>query len=174
MLGSRPEAAPLDGAARSRLLLWLTVLAVGLSLLAMHQLSGNHTAANSRISHQSVTVQAGNLRHHAAGHAVEAGTDHAHLVPMADEGGPTSGDGGCPDCAGHSAMALTCLAALSLLATGLLLPPPRTGRGISATAAAAGRPQPPQSPQTPTDQSGGTVGQPNLIGTPCLPGRPCV
>jgi hypothetical protein len=106
------------------------VLAVGLSLLAMHQLSGNHTAANSRISHQSVTVQAGNLRHHAAGHAVEAGTDHAHLVPMADEGGPTSGDGGCPDCAGHSAMALTCLAALSLLATGLLLPPPRTGRGI--------------------------------------------
>ncbi|MDN5803867.1 MAG: hypothetical protein L0H26_04650, partial [Microlunatus sp.] len=46
------------------------------------------------------------------------------------EGLPASEQGGCPGCAGHSAMALTCLAALILLAAGLLLPRPTTGRGI--------------------------------------------
>ena len=49
----RPAAAPLDGAVRSRLILWLAVLVVGLSLLAMHQLSGNHTAADPAPRHGS-------------------------------------------------------------------------------------------------------------------------
>lgn len=129
MSRSRPAAAPLEGAARSRLTLWLAVLVVGLSLLAMHQLSGNHTAASS---HQSptVTVTANGSRHHRAGHAVELSTDHAHLLPIAGEGFPAPHQGGCPDCAGHSAMALTCLAALILLTASLLLTRPRVGRGI--------------------------------------------
>jgi len=127
---SRPAPTPLGGAARSRLILWLTVLVVGLGMLAMHQLSGNHTAADPSSSYQSSAVTGDGSRHHAAGHGVEAWTDHAHLLPMAGDGDPTSGDGGCPDCAGHSVMTSTCLAALILLAAGLLLPGPRAGRGI--------------------------------------------
>jgi hypothetical protein len=127
---SRPAAAPLHGAVRSRLILWLAVLVVGLSLLAMHQLSGNHTAAGPASSHQSVTVTVDGSSHHAAGHASETGADHAHLLPITGAGLPASEQGGCPDCAGHSAMALTCLAALILLAARLLLPRPGAGRGI--------------------------------------------
>ena len=127
---SRPAAAPYDGAARSRLILWLAVLVVGLALLAMHQLSGNLTAADPASSHQSATVTTAGSDHHAAGDPSETGTSHAHLLPATGTGDPAFGQGGCPDCAGHSAMALTCLAALILLAAGLLLPRPRTGRGI--------------------------------------------
>jgi hypothetical protein len=123
---SRPAATPLHGAARSRLTLWLAVLVVGLSLLTMHQLSGNHTAA----SHPSATVTTAGSGHHAAGHPSETGADHAHLLPITGAAHPASEQGGCPGCAGHSAMALTCLAALILLAAGLLLPRPRTGRGV--------------------------------------------
>ena len=130
MYRSRPAAAPHAGVVRSRLILWLGVLVVGFSLLAMHQLSGNHTAADPASSHQSATVTTAGSGHHAAGHASETGADHAHLLPMAGEEHPASEQGGCPGCAGHSAMALTCLAALILLAVGLLLPRPIAGRGI--------------------------------------------
>ena len=109
---------------RPRLILWLAVLVVGLSLLAMHQLSGNHTAADPASSHESATLTTAGSRHHAAGHRSETGADHAHLLPITGEEHPASEQGGCPDCAGHSAMALTCLAALILLAAGLLLPRP--------------------------------------------------
>ncbi len=139
---SRPAAAPLEGAVRSRLTLWLAVLVVGLSLLAMHQLSGNHTAADPASSHQSATPTADGSHHHAASHPVDAGTDHAQLLSVIGEADPASEQGGCPDCAGHSAMALTCLAALILLAAGLLLPRPRAGRGI---------PQPRRQPLTVAD-----------------------
>ena len=127
---SRPAAAPYEGAVRSRLIPWLAVLVVGLSLLAMHQLSGNHTAADPASSHDTAALTAAGSGHHAAGHRSEIGADHAHLQPATGPGDPASTEGGCPDCAGHSAMALTCLAVLILLATGLLLPRPRTGRGI--------------------------------------------
>jgi hypothetical protein len=127
---SRPAAAPLHGAVRSLLILWLAVLVVGLSLLAMHQLSGNHTAANPASSHDTATLTVAGSSHHAAGHRSETGADHAHMLPIAGAGLPASEQGGCPDCAGHSAMALTCLAALILLAASLLLPRPPTGRGV--------------------------------------------
>ena len=127
---SRPAAARLEGAVRSRLILWLAVLVVGLALLAMHQLSGNHTAADPASSHDPATLTAAGSSHHAAGHPSETGADHAHLLPMADAGHPASEQGGCPGCAGHSTMALTCLAALILLTAGLLLPRPTGGRGI--------------------------------------------
>ena len=122
--------APLHGAARSRLILWLAVLVVGLALLAMHQLSGNHTAADPTFSHESATLTAAGSSHPAAGHRSETGADHAHLRPITGAGLPASEQGGCPDCAGHSAMALTCLAALILLTAGILMPRPRAGRGI--------------------------------------------
>lgn len=60
--------APLHGAVRSRLILWLAVLVVGLSLLAMHQLSGNHTAADPTSSQEPAAVTAAGWGHHAAGH----------------------------------------------------------------------------------------------------------
>jgi hypothetical protein len=122
--------APLHGAVRSRLILWLAVLVVGLALLAMHQLSGNHTAADPASGHESATVTTAGSSHHADGDPSDTGAGHAHLLPATGAGLPASSQGGCPDCAGHSAMALTCLAALVLLAAGLLLPRPRTGRGI--------------------------------------------
>ena len=127
---SRTAAAPLEGARSRLILLWFAVLVVGLSLLAMHQLSGNHTAADPASSQQSVTLTAAGSGHHAAGHPSETGTSHAHLMPATGLGDPASSQGGCPDCPGHSAMALTCLAALILLAAGLLLPRPPTGRGV--------------------------------------------
>jgi hypothetical protein len=127
---SGPAAAPLKGPAPTRLIRWLAVLVVGFSLLAMHQLSGNHTAADPTTSHQSTTVTVAGSHHHAAGYPVDAGADHAHLLPTLGEADPATGDGGCPGCAGHSAMALTCMAALILLAAGLLLPRPTAGRGV--------------------------------------------
>jgi hypothetical protein len=113
---------------RSRLILWLALLVVGLSLLAMHQLSGNHTAADPASSHESATVAMAGSGHHAPDHPSEIGADHVHLLPTTGEGFPGSG-GGCPDCAGHSAMALTCLAALVLLAPASYCPGPRPGVG---------------------------------------------
>ena len=127
---SGPAAAPLTGAARPRLILWFAVLVVGLSLLAMHQLSGNHTAAEPTTTHDTASLTTADSHHHAAGHASDPGAGHAHLLPMAAEEHPGSEQGGCPDCAGHSVMALTCLAALVLLAAGMLLPRPTRGRGI--------------------------------------------
>ncbi|HEU4545604.1 MAG TPA: hypothetical protein VFR88_04860 [Microlunatus sp.] len=127
---SRPAAAPLTGAARPRMILWLAVLVVGLSLLAMHQLSSNHTAADPTSTHDTASLTTADSHHHAAGHASVTGAGHAHLLPMAGEEHPGSEQGGCPGCAGHSAMALTCLAALILLAAGLLLRGPSGGREI--------------------------------------------
>jgi hypothetical protein len=115
---------------RSRLVLWLAVLVVGLSLLAMHQLSGNHTAADPASSHQPSTVTSAGSAHHAAGQLSETGADHADLLPVTGVAHPASEQDGCLDCAGHSAMALTCLGALVLLTAGHLLRRPTAGRGI--------------------------------------------
>ncbi|HEY5787460.1 MAG TPA: hypothetical protein VIU11_03315 [Nakamurella sp.] len=69
--------------ARQRLWLLLGVLAVALSLLAMHQLSSNHTAAGPPAGQVSVGIDAAHLTLnpvvHADTHAVgTGGTDHAH------------------------------------------------------------------------------------------------
>ena len=118
-------------AARSRLILWLAMLALGLSLLAMHQLSSNHTAADPASGDRVGTVTADDWSQHAAGHTGDAGPDRAHTLPALGGTDLVSGEhDGCPGCAGHTTMALTCLAALVLLTAGLLLPRPRTGRGI--------------------------------------------
>ena len=121
--------------ARQRLWLLLGVLAIALSLLAMHQLSSNHTAAGPPAAQESVATGDAHLTlnpvmhvdTHAAG---TGGTDHAHLSVASGDGHPASEDGGCPGCADHSAMALTCLAALVLLLGGWLLTRPRLGRGL--------------------------------------------
>lgn len=121
--------------ARQRLWLLLGVLAVALSLLAMHQLSSNHTAADPPAAQVSVATDAAHLtlnpRVHADTHAAgNGGTDHPHLTVTSGDEHPASEGGGCPGCADHSAMALTCLAALVLLLAGWLLTRPRPGRGL--------------------------------------------
>lgn len=121
--------------ARQRLWLLLGVLGVALSLLAMHQLSSNHTAAGPPAAQVSVATDAAHLTlnpvAHADTHAAGAGgTEHAHLSVSSVDEHPASEDGGCPGCADHSAMALTCLAALVLLIGGWMLTRPRIGRGL--------------------------------------------
>ncbi|MDN5762379.1 MAG: hypothetical protein L0H41_08700 [Microlunatus sp.] len=121
--------------ARQRLWLLLGVLAVALSLLAMHQLSSNHTAAGPPAAAVSVATDAAHLTLSSGAHADTpaadaGGTDHAHLTVASGDGHPASEDGGCPGCADHSAMALTCLAALVLLIGGWMLSRPRLGRGL--------------------------------------------
>jgi hypothetical protein len=127
----RARAATLEfmgrstAALRQQLLLWVGVVAVALSLLAMHQLSLNHTAA----SPLAVADAAG------PGRSVADGHEHAgqHLAPGAEHPaepvveGTVSHDG-CPGCAQHQAMMVTCLVALILLATGWLLRGPSAGR----------------------------------------------
>ena len=122
-----------DGA-RQRLWLLLGVVAVALSLLAMHQLSSNHTAAGPAApgSPAAATDAAHEMSvGHADSHEADiGGADHTHLTASAGDGHPASEDGGCPGCADHSAMALTCLAALVLLMGGWMLTRPLAGRGL--------------------------------------------
>jgi hypothetical protein len=101
---------------RPRLLLWLSAVLVALSVVAMHQLSSNHTAAQptAAVVVASVNESVGHL-----GDAVAA--DHAHWLLAEITGHPSTEEGACPNCGAHSAMALTCLAALILLAAGWLL-----------------------------------------------------
>lgn len=113
-------------AVRQQLLLWAGIVVVALSLLALHQLSLNHTVADPRASHTSVAA-ASHLDHHELGGS-EVG-DHAHLVATVDQH-PSSTDEGCPGCAGHHVMALTCLAALILVAVGWALSGPIEWRGL--------------------------------------------
>jgi Family of unknown function (DUF6153) len=114
------------GAQRQQLLLWAAVLAVALSLLAMHQLSINHTAADPAAGSSALTLgHADQDKHHAA-----VTGDHAHAVAPGLDQRPAPAHDGCPGCAEHQAMALTCLAALVLLAVGWALRVPALGRGV--------------------------------------------
>ncbi len=130
--------------ARQRLWLLLGVLAVALSVLAMHQLSSNHTAAGPPAAQVPGATDSAHLTPtsgaHADPHAPDAGgpapahltgaSDHAPLPVASGDGHPASEDGGCPGCADHSAMTLTCLAALVLLLGGWMLTRPRLWRGL--------------------------------------------
>ena len=109
-----------------RLLLLAGVVAVVLSLLTMHQLSLNHHAADPTATGTHVaTTSSRHLDHHDPA-AID--DDHTHL-PFAVDGHPSYDNGACPACSGH-AMALTCLAALILLAVGWVLRRPTEWRGV--------------------------------------------
>ena len=115
-----------------QLLLWAGVLAVALSLLAMHQMSGNHIAADpmppAGVHLDADTGPAG-------GHVdtVQSGTaDHTHLQIAGSVHDPAPAGDACPGCGAHQAMALTCLVALILLAAGWLLRGPVRWPGLLA------------------------------------------
>ena len=114
------------------MLLWAGAVAVALSLLAMHQMSVNHTAAAS-----SNTVLAAVT----GGHTDDVGAAHhiGDLAPVSATTGVDPAVDGCPGCTEHHVMALTCLVALALLAVTWLLrgPAPWTGWQPRRWAAAA-------------------------------------
>ena len=65
------------------------------------------------------------------GHGHDDGAaDHAHVSSPVGDGHPSLEEEACPGCAGHQAMALTCLAALILLGLGWLLRGPIEWRGV--------------------------------------------
>ena len=105
--------------------LLLAVVAIALSLLAMHQLSSNHTVAGTGAPWdaaggvESVAVTGVESHHLADG----------HWHPAATEGRSSAGSD-CPGCADHRAMVLTCLAALILLVVGWVLVQPFAWRGV--------------------------------------------
>lgn len=143
---------------QSRWLL-LAVLVTALSLLAMHQLSSEHTAVGSPgtrpASDAAGTAQAGTGLHVTVGvpYAVAGApplSEHAPAAPRHHQTGAGVPDhhsdaGDCPGCAHHQMMALTCLAALVLLAVGWVLTRPAAWRGVRVrhvvAAPAAGGPQ---------------------------------
>jgi hypothetical protein len=98
------------GGLRQRLQLLLGILAVALSLRAMHQLSADGTVSQ--------------LRHDQMG---TASSDHAHLVTSSWAGHPSQATD-CPGCPDHRAMALTCLAALVMMALSWVLAQPSERR----------------------------------------------
>lgn len=112
--------------------LLLAVIVIALSMLAMHQLSINHTAAQPAATsgtlagHRTPSTQI-DSPHYPLGHGADLG--HAQLVGS-DIGQPGSQDSSCPGCGDHHLMALTCLAALILLAIGWVGTAPTTGRGV--------------------------------------------
>lgn len=127
--------------------LLLAAVAIALSLLALHQLSSNHTVAGTsaaldRAAAQPVAVAGLGTHHVPDGHA------HAQQLSVAGDDHRPLGDD-CPGCADHQAM-LTCLAALILLVVGWVLSRPVEWRGVRLrrrTLPAAG-PAPPKTPRS--------------------------
>lgn len=111
---------------RRQLLLWVGVLAVAAGLLAMHQLSLNHTIVDPGASRASALTAPAHLDHRESGDS-RVGVDR-HLVGSGET--PWSGDGGCPGCGEHHAVALTCLAALIVVVVGWALSGPIEWRGF--------------------------------------------
>ena len=114
-------------AARQQLLLWAGIVMVALGLLAMHQLSLNHTIVNPGASHASAALAPAHLDQHASDDGHAAG--HAHLVATLDQS-PRSGDAGCLGCGEHHAVTLTCLAMLTFVAVGWALSGPIEWRHV--------------------------------------------
>jgi hypothetical protein len=112
---------------RQQLLLWTGIVVVALSLLILHQLSLNHTVADPSATSGSAVAAVAHVEHHEAGGGAVG--DHAHLVAAVDQH-PWSADGGCPGCAGHHVMALTCLAVLIFVAIGWALSGPIEWLGV--------------------------------------------
>ena len=99
-----------------QLLLWAGVLAVALSLLAMHQMSGNHIAAGP-MPPTGVHLDADSGPAGQINTTARSGTaDHTHLQIAGSVHDPAPAGDDCPGCGEHQAMAMTCLVALILLA----------------------------------------------------------
>ncbi len=112
--------------ARQQLLLWAGIVAVTLGLLAMHQLSLNHSIVDPTAGHVAVAAPAHLDQHKSDDNQVGG---QAHPMATIDQV-PRSGDSGCPGCADHHTVALTCLAALILVALGWALSGPHEWRGF--------------------------------------------
>lgn len=114
------------------LLLWTGVVATALSLLAMHQMSVNHTAADPT----SVAVSSATADRHAAdpthSHGQSTTAAHTPAGTSHSAAGLTAPEDACPDCAEHHAMALTCLIALTMLSVTWLLRGPVRWPGLLA------------------------------------------
>ena len=114
--------------ARQQLLWGAGVVVITLSLLIMHQLSLNHTAADPTADGMQVSsIGSTHLDHH---DRVAIEDDHTHLLPLVADGQPAHDNGACLACNGDHAMVLTCLVALILLAVGWLLRRPAEWRGV--------------------------------------------
>lgn len=137
---------------RRQVWLLLAVVVIALSLLAMHQLSSNHTVAGTNTAASEGLVVsaalAGPDAHHltdgqaphspgldghthsqvADAHGLD-GHPHGQQLSVAGPDYPAD-DGDCPECAHHQAMALTCLAALILLIVGWAVSRPAAWRGV--------------------------------------------
>ena len=114
---------------RQQVWLLLAVVAIALSLLAMHQLSSNHTVVSIPSSTEDIAQSAavaGPDAHHRAD-AATAG--HGQQISGTGHDDPSNG-GDCPGCVGHEAMALTCLAILILVIAGWVLSRPAAWRGV--------------------------------------------
>ncbi|HET9647397.1 MAG TPA: DUF6153 family protein [Microlunatus sp.] len=115
----------------------LAVVAIALSLLAMHQLSGDHTAAAHRAT-SAERADAGMQGAAISRTQHRAESNHTHIDNAAGKGDDRrSHDVDCPGCGDHPAMTATCLAALSLLTVGGCLVRPGAWRGVRLP-----RPQP--------------------------------
>jgi hypothetical protein len=117
------------------LLLWTGVVAVALSLLAMHQMSVNHTAADPKppaVSSVSADRHAAGPAHSHAESAAVAHTPAGTVQVAAGDRSLTALEDSCPGCAEHHSMALTCLVALTLLAVAWLLRVPVRWPGLLA------------------------------------------
>jgi len=127
---------------RRQVWLLLAVVVIALSLLAMHQLSSNHTVAGTSSKIEGTAAPAGlagQISHHPGddrlihvhAHDEHAIDGHAHGQQVrATALDHAAGDGDCPDCAHHQAMALTCLAALILFVAGWVVSRPAAWRGV--------------------------------------------
>ena len=116
-----------------QLLLWAGVLAVALSLLAMHQMSGTHIAADPKPpTGVHLDAHSGPAVGHVHTAARSGAADHTHLQIAGSVHDPAPADDGCPGCGEHQAMAMTCLVALILLAVGWLLRGPVRWPGLLA------------------------------------------
>ena len=115
------------------MLLWAAVVALALSLVAMHQLSGGHVAADPTPPVGAGPFDGGHAAAYVASALSAADSDSApgtyqlraergHDAPLQHGSSAPAGD--CHGCADRQAMALTCLVALALLALGWLLARP--------------------------------------------------
>ena len=120
------------------MLLWVGVVVVALSLLAMHQLSTSHTAAGATTPVvASPDPLGGHTAEDVASFDHAHSSDHGHGIDPLYVGGAGLGSGPstpvgneCPGCGEHQAMALTCLVALISLALGWLLAGPVRWPGL--------------------------------------------
>ena len=123
-------ATPVTGR-RQQLLLLAVVVALTLSLLAMHQLSVNHTAAQPTTQTAAAIVGSPERHDHQVDQLQHSGDLPGHAAQPVPGQQQTTGVGdGCAGCPEHHVMALTCLAALILLALGWALRPPTAWRGV--------------------------------------------